>query len=72
VVHLAGEFNGWQVDAHSSLERDAQGVWKGRVLLAPGHYQYKYCVDGQWVVDPENPLRIVNENGVVNSLLKVK
>jgi len=72
VVHLAGEFNGWQVDEHSSLERDAQGVWKGRVLLAPGHYQYKYYVDGQWVVDPENPLRIVNENGVVNSLLKVK
>jgi len=24
------------------------------------------------VVDPDNPLRIVNENGVVNSLIKVK
>ena len=71
-VYVAGEFNNWRLDAGGSLERDEQGVWRRRVNLPPGRYQYKYYVDGQWVVDPENPLRIVTENGIVNSLIRVK
>jgi chromosome partitioning protein len=71
-VYVAGEFNNWKLDAGASLERDEQGVWRRNLALPPGRYQYKYYVDGQWVVDPENPLRIVTENGIVNSLIKVK
>jgi chromosome partitioning protein len=71
-VHVSGEFNGWQLGEVTALHRDENGMWRRRVLLTPGNYQYKYYVDGQWVVDPDNPLRIVNENGQVNSLLKVK
>ena len=71
-VYVAGEFNNWRLDASASLDRDAQGVWRRKVPLPPGRYQYKYYVDGQWVVDPENPLRIVTESGIVNSLIKVK
>jgi chromosome partitioning protein len=71
-VYVAGEFNDWRLDAAASLERDEEGIWRRRVSLLPGRYQYKYYVDGQWIVDPENPLRIVNENGIVNSLIKVK
>lgn len=71
-VYVAGEFNDWRLDAAASLERDEEGIWRRRVSLPPGRYQYKYYVDGQWLVDPENPLRIVTENGIVNSLIKVK
>jgi chromosome partitioning protein len=71
-VYVAGEFNNWRLDASASLERDQAGIWRRRVSLPPGRYQYKYYVDGQWVVDPENPLRIVTESGIVNSLIKVK
>lgn len=71
-VYVAGEFNNWRLDGDASLERDEEGVWRRRLALPPGRYQYKYYVDGQWVVDPENPLRIVTENGIVNSLIKVK
>jgi chromosome partitioning protein len=71
-VYVAGEFNNWRLDAAGTLERDEQGVWRRRVPLPPGRYQYKYYVDGRWVVDPENPLRIVTESGIVNSLIKVK
>ena len=71
-VYVAGEFNNWRLDASASLERDEGGVWRRSLTLPPGRYQYKYYVDGQWVVDPENPLRIVTENGIVNSLIKVK
>ena len=46
-------------------------IWDS-AIVGFGRYQYKYYVDGQWVVDPENPLRIVTETGIVNSLIKVK
>ncbi len=71
-VYVAGEFNNWRLDSGASLQRDEEGIWRRRVPLPPGRYQYKYYVDGQWVVDPENPLRIVTESGIVNSLIKVK
>jgi hypothetical protein len=71
-VFLAGEFNNWQLEPLTFREGDNTGVWERRFSLRPGNYQYKYFIDGQWIVDPENPLRIVNERGSVNSLLKVK
>jgi chromosome partitioning protein len=71
-VFLAGEFNNWQLEPLAVRAGENPGVWERRVSLVPGNYQYKYFVDGQWIVDPENPLRIVNERGSVNSLLKVK
>ncbi len=71
-VFVVGEFNNWQQDARVYLEKDERGVWTRRIPLTPGNYQYKYNIDGEWVVDPDNPLRIVNENGVINSLIKVK
>ena len=71
-VYVLGEFNDWKADAEASLHKDDSGVWSGRVCLSPGNYQYRYFIDGQWVVDPDNPLRIVNANGTVNSLIRVK
>ena len=71
-VHLVGEFNRWQADIAPSLNKDEDGVWRGRVRLDPGNYQYKYLIDGKWVLDPDNPLRVVTESGLVNSLVKVK
>lgn len=71
-VALVGEFNRWQHEKALRLERGEDGVWRGRLSVPPGSYQYKYLVDGQWVLDPENPLRVVTDNGIVNSLIRVK
>lgn len=71
-VYVAGEFNNWRLDGDACLEKDEEGIWRRKIPLPPGRYQYKYYVDGHWVVDPENPLRIVTESGIVNSLIKVK
>ncbi len=71
-VALVGEFNNWQQESAADLQRDEKGIWRGNVALPPGNYQYKYLVDGQWYLDPENPLRMVDKNGLVNSLIKVK
>lgn len=71
-VALVGEFNQWRGEAAVRLEKGEDGVWRGRLRVPPGNYQYKYLVDGQWVLDPENPLRVVTDNGIVNSLIRVK
>ena len=71
-VYVVGEFNDWELDATTRLDREEGGIWRRLVALNPGNYQYKYFIDGEWVIDPDNPLQIVNESGVVNSLVKVK
>ncbi|WP_297506104.1 alpha-amylase family glycosyl hydrolase [Thermococcus sp.] len=46
-VSLRGSFNNWG----EWPMKEEKGVWKTTVCLAPGKYQYKYFIDGQWVKD---------------------
>ena len=53
-VYLAGEFNDW--NPHELLmEKEEDNVWRISLELAPGEYEYKFVVDGNWVTDPMNP-----------------
>lgn len=67
-VFVAGEFNGWAVDAWP-LERGQDGVFRREARLAPGVYRYKFVVDGAWTHDPRNPRR--EPDGHRNSVLVV-
>lgn len=51
-VFLVGDFNNW----NPTLERmDKEGdVFIMRLYLLPGPHRYKFVVDGEWRVDPEN------------------
>ncbi|MHB1157223.1 MAG: early set domain-containing protein [Phycisphaerales bacterium] len=50
-VALAGEFNGWRLDAHQ-MRRDDQGWWRIRLALPAGEYRFKYVVDRSlWEAD---------------------
>ena len=47
-VHLAGDFNSW--NPHGlSLRRKERGFWEAVIKLPPGHYKYKFFIDGEWV-----------------------
>lgn len=70
-VCVAGDFNGWQ-PGRKLEDRKGDGTYRGRLLLAPGEYQYKFLVDGEWRSDPENPNFVPNEFGSLNSVLIVK
>jgi 1,4-alpha-glucan branching enzyme len=50
-VSLAGDFNGWDVDA-LPMKRDRKGTWTTRVSLQPGRHVYRFYVDGGWQDDP--------------------
>jgi hypothetical protein len=69
-VILAGSFNGWNPDGYKMVKKG--GKWVFPVYLTPGKYTYKFVVDGQWILDPANPLYEENEYETGNSVLWVK
>jgi len=70
-VSLSGEFNGWAAEG-TPLSRQDDGLWSTRLALAPGRYQYKFVVDGQWLTDPNAQENIHNEYGTLNSIVEVQ
>ncbi len=71
IVTVAGDFNQWSPTARP-LKRDAGGLWKVKVRLGPGSYQYKFVVNGErWEEDPLNLHRTLNAHGSFNSIRNV-
>ena len=70
VVALAGSFNEFkQSELLCGKEEDG---WVCRVDLAPGKYTYKFVIDGDWILDPDNPSTEDDERGFTNSVVVVK
>jgi hypothetical protein len=70
-VSLCGEFNGWASDAAPMKQRQG-GLWETTVALAPGRYQYKFVVDGNWIPDPQARESVWNPHGTLNSVVEVR
>ena len=70
VVALAGTFNNW--DQSQLVCGREDGAWVCRVDLEPGEYAYKFIVDGNWVLDPDNPNTTEDEAGNTNNVLVKK
>lgn len=71
-VAVAGDFNGWDIQAHM-LKQSKAGWWKTNIRLPPGQYQYRFVIDGdQWNEDPENPEKTSNQFNSYNSVVKVR
>ncbi len=69
-VALTGDFNSWG-DQGLKMKKGRDGIWKIGMNLAPGRYEYKFIVDGQWWTDPVNPHAVTNSFGAVNSVIEV-
>jgi 1,4-alpha-glucan branching enzyme len=68
-VVVAGNFNMWN---RSELQmQKVQGGWELPYVLAPGNYEYKFLVDGKWIIDPDNP-NTTGSDDFTNSVLSVK
>src|SRR4051812_22005671 len=61
-VAVAGEFNSWQPEIMTGTSLTTQ--------LAPGLMAYKLVVDGNWILDPAQPLRKY-VGGAENSAVRV-
>jgi 1,4-alpha-glucan branching enzyme len=70
VVTLAGTFNGWD-PKRTPLRKDGEGTWTTSLKLAPGRYEYRFVVDGEWLSDPATQEQVPNEFGSTNSVRTV-
>lgn len=69
-VVLTGDFSGWAPDRFP-MRRDPDGVWRTRLHLLPGEYQYRLRVDGEWMDDPHASRRVSNPYGGENAVMVV-
>ncbi len=58
---LTGDFNGWSRDA-DSMKKNTDGSYFITKKVKPGIYQYKFYVDGEWILDEANPGKAANYN----------
>jgi 1,4-alpha-glucan branching enzyme len=70
-VCLVGDFNDWDGGRHP-MKRSQSGKWEKIAVLAPGRYEYRFLVDGEWWNDPENDDRCFNCFGSQNDVIHVK
>ena len=69
-VILTGEFTKW-TKTGVRMAKGADGLWKVSFSIAPGRYQYRLLVDGQWSDHAEAQQRVPNPFGTENCLLIV-
>ncbi|HEX4900266.1 MAG TPA: S8 family serine peptidase [Pyrinomonadaceae bacterium] len=68
-VALAGDFNNWN---GAPFAKQANGFWNILIPVpAPGRYSYKFVVDGAWLEDPNNVIKIEDGFGGLNSVLHI-
>jgi len=70
-VKLAADFTDWEKFPLNMI-KSADGVWYTVVPLPPGHYSYRFIVDGEWWDDP-SPIRRLQDNsfGGANTMVEV-
>ncbi|MBT8407507.1 MAG: glycogen-binding domain-containing protein [Deltaproteobacteria bacterium] len=68
---LVGDFNSWDLKKHT-MKKDKKGRWTKMVTLAPGGYEYKFLIDGEWQNDPNNDQVVHNSFGTLNNHLTVE
>jgi hypothetical protein len=69
-VVLTGEFTGWSKDK-IRLVKTSTGEWYTQLELAPGEYQYRLLVDGEWCDPPGASKKVPNPYGTQNCVLTV-
>jgi 1,4-alpha-glucan branching enzyme len=69
-VILVGDFNGWDPKRHPML-RGKDGIWRKVVMIPPGRYEYRFCVDGEWLNDPANDTVCANCFGTENNVIEI-
>jgi 1,4-alpha-glucan branching enzyme len=66
-VAVAGSFSNWDL----KIMLSSCGDWQTTILLPPGRYEYRFIVDGQWLLDPAAKETSKNQLGSLNSILRV-
>jgi anti-sigma factor RsiW len=71
-VAIVGDFNGWNPQRTRLVRSSHEGLWRARLKLSPGVYQYSFVLDGStWVSDPLAKKMLADGFGGNNSVIIV-
>jgi hypothetical protein len=68
-VIVSGSFNEWN-EKELKMFRTQKG-WVFPMYLREGMHAYKFLVDGEWILDPGNKMKLRNEEGNFNSIVGI-
>jgi 1,4-alpha-glucan branching enzyme len=69
-VYLAGKFNEWNRTS-LPMKKDKDGMWRTKLSMSAGNYEYKYIVDGDWAQELSCPALALNTFGTYNCVIGV-
>ena len=69
-VILTGSFVNW--NEHKIKMKKTDSGWVSILKLPAGKHHYKFIVDGQWLVDPNNTVKEYDDSGNINSVYMIK
>ncbi len=67
--HLAGSFSNWR---QLPMKKQDDGSFAIVLDVPSGIHEYKFVVDGQWMLDPDNGNWAVSNCGTVNSIARLE
>ena len=68
-VILTGSFNNW--NENELVMNKTKTGWELPYVVAPGNYEYKFIIDGKWILDTANPFTTGSGEGQ-NSFIALK
>jgi len=71
-VYVGGTFNDWEYLRNPLNHGVEDGVFLGVCMIDHGVHEYKFHVNGSWVLDRRNPCLCQNTFGSLNSVLDVR
>jgi len=70
-VFVAGTFNNWNPTANPLKDNPGSGHCKATLSLPAGRHEYKFVVNGVWIIDSNCSDWAPNAHGSLNSVLHV-
>ena len=70
-VAVVGSFNDGSPSPHADPMQRVDGRWQARLRVPPGRHEYKFWVDGDWLLDPAQGRQQADGSGNTNSVLQV-
>lgn len=70
-VFVAGTFNHWNPTANPLKDNPGSGHCKATLSLPTGRHEYKFVVNGVWIMDPNCVDWAPNDCGTLNSVLHI-
>ena len=71
-VFIGGDFNEWNHLLQELIDQDGNGVYEVVIALEPGVYEYKFHINDNWCIDPDNSNFRQNVMGTLNSVIIVE